>query len=343
AGWTSTPWVAGGATTVTNGSAVVDGARLSTTGFYSPNHVLEFVATFQPGVPNQHIGFGTTLNSTPWAIYSTGGDGASLRARTHTGSVAPTAELGASWLGGPHLFRIEWTASQVIYSIDGAVVATHNAAITGQMRPLASDSAAGSGTLVIDWMRLSPYQPSGSFTSRVLDAGGAATWTSASWTANTPAGTTLAVSVRSGTTPVPDGSWSVFSAVSGNGASIANTGRYVQYRLDLSTTVPGVTPSLRDIILTYQNIVVTAPTVVSVTPDTGPATGGSGVTIVGTGFSAGATVSFGGVAAASVIVVSGTEITAVTPEHPAGTVDVTVTNTDDATGALPGGFTYEAP
>jgi hypothetical protein len=252
AGWTSSAWASGGNTTIAGGSASVDGALLSTTGFYSANRVLEFVATFQPGVRNQHIGFGTTLSTTPWTIFSTGGDGASLRARTHTGSTAPTAELGASWLGSPHLFRIEWTAGQVIYSIDGTVVATHNVSISGQMRPLVSDGAVGSGTLVVDWMRLSPYQASGTFTSRVFNAGGAATWTSATWSASTPAGTTLSVSVRTGDTPVPDASWSDFSPVSGSGATFASSGRYVQYRVDMATTGPGVTPTFRTMILTYE-------------------------------------------------------------------------------------------
>ena len=49
------------------------------------------------------------------------------------------------------------------------------------------------------------------------------------------------------------------------------------------------------------------------------------MTITGTNFASGATVTFGGTAATSVVVVNGTTITATTPAHAAGAVTVTVT------------------
>ena len=55
------------------------------------------------------------------------------------------------------------------------------------------------------------------------------------------------------------------------------------------------------------------PTVTSVSPGTGPLSGGTTITVTGTGFAAGTTVSVGGVAATNVVVVSGTTMTAVTP------------------------------
>ena len=83
-----------------------------------------------------------------------------------------------------------------------------------------------------------------------------------------------------------------------------------------------------------------APTVTAVWPVTGPPTGGTAVTITGTGFRAGAAVTFGGTAATSVVVANATTITAVTPAHGAGVVDVVVTNDDAQAGALAGAFTY---
>jgi subtilisin family serine protease len=76
---------------------------------------------------------------------------------------------------------------------------------------------------------------------------------------------------------------------------------------------------------------------------TGPVGGGTPVTISGANFVSGAGVTFGGTAAASVVVVSAATITAVTPAHAAGPVDVTVTNPDTKSGTLPGGFTYLPP
>ncbi len=58
------------------------------------------------------------------------------------------------------------------------------------------------------------------------------------------------------------------------------------------------------------------------------------MTLTGTGFTTGATVTIGGVAATSVVVVSATSITAVTAAHAPGAVDVVVTNLDGQSGSL---------
>ncbi len=86
-----------------------------------------------------------------------------------------------------------------------------------------------------------------------------------------------------------------------------------------------------------------APVVSSVSPTSGSTVGGTSITITGTGFLANATVSVGGTLASSVSVANSTTITALTPAHTAGTVDVVVTNTDGQSGTKAGGFTYSAP
>jgi len=86
-----------------------------------------------------------------------------------------------------------------------------------------------------------------------------------------------------------------------------------------------------------------APTVSAISPTSGTTSGGDSVTITGTGFSSGATVSLGGTSATGVTVVSSTSITAKTPAHSAGAVNVVVTNTDSQSGTLTNGFTYSAP
>lgn len=84
------------------------------------------------------------------------------------------------------------------------------------------------------------------------------------------------------------------------------------------------------------------PTVTSVAPNTGPAAGGTSVTITGTNFVAGATVTFGAAPATGVSVTNSTTIAATTPANPAGAVTVTVTNPGGGSpsGSLPSGFTY---
>ena len=66
------------------------------------------------------------------------------------------------------------------------------------------------------------------------------------------------------------------------------------------------------------------------------------MTITGTGFLSGVGVTFGGTACTSVVVVSGTSITCITPAHSAGAVTVTATNSDTQTGSLSNGYTYQA-
>lgn len=92
----------------------------------------------------------------------------------------------------------------------------------------------------------------------------------------------------------------------------------------------------------------TAPTVVSVQnaangQPRGAIAGGETVNVSGTGFAAGATVSFGAAAATNVQVVSPTLLTALTPvNQPQGTVDVTVT-VAGLSGTLHQGFTFLGP
>ncbi len=83
-----------------------------------------------------------------------------------------------------------------------------------------------------------------------------------------------------------------------------------------------------------------APTVTAISPTSGPTSGGTSVTITGTGFVTGATVTFGGTSATNVTVVSSTSITATTPAHAAGTVNVVVTNPDSQNATLSNGYTY---
>jgi hypothetical protein len=123
-----------------------------------------------------------------------------------------------------------------------------------------------------------------------------------------------------------------------------------------ATTITAVTPAhtagVVDVVVTnpdnqfgtlaasYTYNAAAAPTVTSTSPNTGTTGGGTPVTITGTNFASGATVTFGGTAAASVQFVSATQITVTTPAKSAGAVAVVVTNPDTQTGTLASGYTY---
>lgn len=86
---------------------------------------------------------------------------------------------------------------------------------------------------------------------------------------------------------------------------------------------------------------VIAPNLMSISPNTGTAAGNVGVTLSGNHLSGTSSVTFGGIAATSVNVVSDTTVTAVTPAHPVGPVDVVIT-TLQGQSSLTNGYNYQA-
>lgn len=99
--------------------------------------------------------------------------------------------------------------------------------------------------------------------------------------------------------------------------------------------------SVYDVNLTVGTFVpVFAPTVTNVVPSAGVLAGGTAVTMTGTHFVTGATVTFGGTSATGVSVVNSTTITATTPAHAGGLVNVVVTNPNTQTGTLTNGYEY---
>ena len=89
------------------------------------------------------------------------------------------------------------------------------------------------------------------------------------------------------------------------------------------------------------NAFVTLPRadVTGVTPDNGRILGGDELTLTGEGFFTGMTVTVGGAAATSVVVVTSTSCTCITPIGLVGAKDVVVTTIKNAD-TLTGGFTY---
>ena len=87
------------------------------------------------------------------------------------------------------------------------------------------------------------------------------------------------------------------------------------------------------------------PSIASISPNTGPTSGGTAVTITGSGFQSGATLTIGLGAAGNVTVVNSTTITALTPigpssEQAALPVDIVARNLDGTTATKSAAFTY---
>ncbi len=92
----------------------------------------------------------------------------------------------------------------------------------------------------------------------------------------------------------------------------------------------------------HQVSVIDKPVVTLISPNHGPANGGTAVTISGSNFKEGASVTFGGAVASDVSILSSTQITCTTPAHFPEVVDVTVTNPDSQSDTLLRSFTYES-
>lgn len=88
-----------------------------------------------------------------------------------------------------------------------------------------------------------------------------------------------------------------------------------------------------------------APTLSEIIPATGSTAGGTSVTLRGSDFSSdlGLTVTLDGILATNIVVVDSSTVTATTPAHAAGAVNVTVRHTDGKGSTLTGGFTYGTP
>ncbi|MFM5672314.1 putative Ig domain-containing protein [Aeromonas hydrophila] len=97
-------------------------------------------------------------------------------------------------------------------------------------------------------------------------------------------------------------------------------------------------------VATYTLVVTSSavPTLTSVAPNSGSTDGATSVTLTGTDFTGATAVSFGGTAASGYIVNNATTITATTPAHAAGAVNVVVT-TPSGTATLTNGYTYTVP
>ena len=87
----------------------------------------------------------------------------------------------------------------------------------------------------------------------------------------------------------------------------------------------------------------TALTVTLMTPSSGIVNGGEVVTIRGTGFAEKATCASGDTGAADVRVLNPTALTLHSPEHKSGRVDIVVSNPDNNSYTLIGGFIYVDP
>lgn len=100
------------------------------------------------------------------------------------------------------------------------------------------------------------FAAKGTVLSDVLDTKIQSKWGAMTWKSDTPAGTAVSIAVRSGNVAEPDDTWSVWSAeqATADAKALAPLGRYLQYRVTLTSDNAKVTPEFRQFALRYQTI-----------------------------------------------------------------------------------------
>lgn len=245
--WSASPYnpsVAGGQLTLPGGGFVRSSAtrRLGT---------LEVTAQFGAGAW-QHVGFapnGFELNR--YLIFSTLSGTTNLYARANNNSNETNVNLGAI-PSGMHRYRIEWTSlnantDQAAFFIDGVQRAVLTAPAGGANNYSVMLSNNGGANLVIDRSDVGPaYVANGLYTGCVLEStsGG---WQALSWESTSTPATSVTVESRTSADMV---TWSSWGAHASSGTPPAAPGRFLQFRVALTTTDVGQTPGLASITVT---------------------------------------------------------------------------------------------
>lgn len=237
--WSTGVWSTGFFEPQPNGTLLLYDAStgvyaIGVTGFNKK--IMDFRAKFTAHA-FQHIGWTNDTGFGNYIIFSTM-NGAQLNARVEAGSGETNAQLGGSYLGSYHNYRIEWGSDIKFYIDDfSSAVATFNVNETDTLKPILSNNTTTSGSdLTVDWIRLNDYPTTtGTFTSCSLDSGSTGTvWGTLSFGSSAPASTSVSIATR---TSADNSSWSSWSSdiTSGSTISSANN-RYLQYRVTLNGT-----------------------------------------------------------------------------------------------------------
>jgi hypothetical protein len=209
--------------------------------------------------------------------------------------------------------------------IGGATNNTYSANATGSYSVKVTTSGCSSAASAAATVAVNP-NPNATITAPASVITGSIG--NAASVANAGAGATYAWSISNGT----------ITAGTGTNAITFTAGAVGTLTLNVTVTTSGACSDSKS---ANVNVVIPPVTVTSVSPTGGTVAGGSAVTINGSGFNAGAGLTFGGAAATNVVVVSAVKITARTPAHALGAVNVTVTNADTTTGTLTNGYLYK--
>jgi hypothetical protein len=84
-----------------------------------------------------------------------------------------------------------------------------------------------------------------------MDAQAMVTWDRGYWYGSVPAGATVRISVRTGSTATPNSTWSKWAPLGASGGRVVGDSRYVQYQVVMTRLPGGRAPVLSAIGFTH--------------------------------------------------------------------------------------------
>lgn len=215
-------------------------------------HAIAGLVTLDPG-GNAHFGFATALDPSEgeplleWMIFTA--KPGELQARTRAGGSEQNEVIAGMIPGVPYRLEILWNGDDSVeFHLDGALVAVHDRSFSGPMHAYLSSNVNQLGEA--DWIRVtggSGFEPAGSFESGALDGGELRRFGAFAWEGDAPAGTTLSFE----TSTSSDGSsWSGWVAVGPSGQIASPAGRFIRFRVVMSTSSPSVSPVVASVSIT---------------------------------------------------------------------------------------------
>ena len=228
----------------------------------------------------------STVNRLLYVRSRDGADGPILDTMVNNwGGVESNQRIGLSQY---RTFRINWGPTETWYLIDGSVISQvpgdtplpHTGVSTRttyvflyNQDPLVPGDPNWSNTmpLLVDWVRAGVYPSSGQYTSCVLDAGQIVNWSQATVTATILAQTGASLETRTSVDGATWSSWAPAGTI-GNGVSVLTpsspSGRYLQYRLTLTSSDPIHSPEVAALSFSYfgPSSLVVAPAAATLNP-----------------------------------------------------------------------------
>jgi hypothetical protein len=252
--WYTNTWNSGAAANVSNGTLSLSGEQIRSRYTFSAVPI-EARLAFGPST-YEHFGLATNMSSTSynsWAVFSTFNTTNTLYARVNVQGSTRDVSLGALPTGF-HVYRIQPVSGGFSFLVDDVLKTTIYktfASGTAVSATLSSWQGVSQPALQADWVRVPGSSSNGTFTSGVLDGGSVTNWTSATWNADLPPGTSILVETSTGSSATPDSSWSAWSAVHTDGTITSPANPYIRYRITLTTTDPFAVPTVFDITLNH--------------------------------------------------------------------------------------------